>query len=64
VRNPKQPTPEPAPDWRGEAEARGRAAFEAATAEPAPKPAEPLAWLWEGPMRRQDKPRKKEALRA
>jgi hypothetical protein len=30
---------------RAEAEARGRAAFEAATTEPEPTP-EPLSWLW------------------
>ena len=51
MRDPKQPTATPAPDWRQEAEARGKAAFEAATAEPAPTPAEPLAWLWEDPKR-------------
>ena len=34
-----------ASDWRAEAEARGRAAFEAAVVEP-PKAADPLGWLW------------------
>jgi hypothetical protein len=34
-----------ASDWRGEAEARGRAAYENAVAEPQTT-AEPLAWLW------------------
>jgi hypothetical protein len=43
---PSKSTPPPAVDWRAEAEARGRAAFEQATAEP-PTPAPP-AW-WESP---------------
>ena len=34
-----------ASDWRAEAEAHGRAAYEAAVAEPQTI-AEPLAWLW------------------
>ena len=34
-----------ASDWRAEAEARGRAAYEAAAAEPQTTE-EPLAWLW------------------
>jgi hypothetical protein len=37
--------PAASPDWRDEAEARGRAAFEAAVAGPAVQP-EPLSWLW------------------
>src|ERR1035438_8308111 len=38
-------TPASAPDWRAEAENRGRAAFESAVADPQPPP-EPLSWLW------------------
>jgi hypothetical protein len=37
--------PESATDCRAEAEARGRAAFEAATASPEPTPEPPLDWL-------------------
>ena len=37
--------PVAASDWRAEAEARGRAAYEAAAAEPQTTE-EPLAWLW------------------
>lgn len=41
-------------DWREEAEARGRAAFEAAVTEPTAAPAEPLAWLAEYPTRKRN----------
>ena len=36
----------PPADWRAEAEAEGRKAFEAATTEPEPTPEPALAWLW------------------
>jgi len=43
VAQPTEPTPERL-DWRAEAEAAGRAAFERVVAELQPTP-EPLAWL-------------------
>jgi hypothetical protein len=46
--------PAAAPDWREQAEAAGRAAFEAAT-EPQPTPEPALAWL------QKHSPRKKES---
>ena len=41
----KPTAPPPPADYRVEAEARGRLAFEQATADPKPTP-EPLSWLW------------------
>src|ERR1017187_6832110 len=46
-----EPLPAP-PSWREAAEARGRAAFEQAVAEPQPTPEPALSWLWKTPTRK------------
>ena len=53
-RHPKPTEPPPAADWRAEAEARGRAAFEQAVADPQP-PEPALSWLWETPTRKESR---------
>jgi hypothetical protein len=47
-------TETPAVDWRAAAEARGRAAFEQAVAEPRPAPEPALSWLWKSPLTRKE----------
>ena len=48
-------TETPAVDWRAEAEAVGRQAFEAAVAAPESEPTPEPAWLWKTPTRKESR---------